>query len=58
MMDDEYLWTRTGSLDEDVRDLERLLERYRYRQPLRDATSAPSPNERAPDGESADDAGE
>ncbi|HZP47359.1 MAG TPA: hypothetical protein VFB07_02410 [Vicinamibacterales bacterium] len=56
MTDDEYLWTRTGVPDDAVRELECLLERYRYREPFREA-AAPTPRsaesaDAAPDRES------
>lgn len=31
---DEYLWTRSGEPDEELRTLESLLERYRFDQPF------------------------
>jgi hypothetical protein len=32
---DDYLWDRSGDEDAEVRDLERLLARYRHDEPLR-----------------------
>lgn len=32
---DQYVWDRTGEPDTDVRDLEQLLERYRFAEPFR-----------------------